>query len=68
VVEQTGKKWKAIQLLGALGAIAGTIVTFRGLAPNDDGGQSAPTAGFLILVAGLLVFLFGRLGGWWYHG
>jgi hypothetical protein len=21
-----------------------------------------------ILVGGIVVFLFGRLGGWWYHG
>ena len=67
VVEQTGKGWKAVQLVGALPAIGGVVAMLVGM----DGGasQSGLTAfGLLAALVGPLVFAFGRAGAWWFHG
>ena len=67
LIEQTGKLWKAVQLFGALASIAGTVTACAGI--NAGNGSSSTTpVGFLILVLGLVVFVVGRIGGWWYHG
>ncbi len=68
-VELTAKKWKGIQLIGAFGCIASECVLFSAIVPGNE------TVVTMLLVVGgfgflfsLLIFLYGRIGAWWYHG
>jgi hypothetical protein len=67
-IEATGKLWKAVQLLGALSAIAGAVAMVVGFNQGGAGGENPAAIGILLLLAGLLAFLVGRIGGWWFHG
>lgn len=58
--EQTGKRYKAIQLMGTFLAIIGAI-----LLTVDP---TLAAGGSLCLFIGLTLFLIGRVGGWWHHG
>lgn len=65
VIEETGKRWKRMQVYGALGAIVGVSVATVG------GAQEAGTTitiGVLLLVAGVGAFVTARIGAWWHHG
>lgn len=57
-VQQTAKKYKGVQALGAMVAIAGMITMI--------GGEG--TTGAFMLVFGFAIFLGARLGAWWGHG
>lgn len=59
-IEQTGKGWKALQLLSSLACIGGAITLI--FAP-----EHLPI-GILLLVIGIPMFLFARMGAWWFHG
>jgi hypothetical protein len=70
-VEQTGKFWKSQMLLSALTCIAGVIVSAVGYQATMNGPQpGGPLApiGVLMVFAGLLWFIFARIGAWWNHG
>ncbi len=56
-IEQTGKKWKGFQLVCAMLAIVGALMS----------GISIDGAIFLILV-GIIGFTIARVGAWWQHG
>lgn len=64
LIEQTGKQWKVIQLLGFLVCIVGVVVSCGSLGAEN----TFKLPGFLILLAGLIVFMLGRFGAWWHHG
>lgn len=72
VVEQTGKQWKALQLFGGLGVAVGTVMLCSGLATAGNKGwkQQEPAfdIGCGIAIVGIVVFLIGKIGGWWHHG
>ena len=57
VIEQTGKKWKALQLFGGLAVVAGIITVF-----------AVPALGAILLVIGLVLIIYGRTMAWWHHG
>ncbi len=63
-IERTGKSWKACQLVGAIGLMisVGACMTSGGF--DADGSEQ------YIFLAGFsgLLFIIGRVGGWWYHG
>ena len=74
--EATGKGWKFCQLLGALGTIACgawlvVLVVSHATSPDVTDSSVAGAASALALL-GLLVsfvvFIFGRIGAWWFHG
>jgi len=56
-IEQTGKAWKAAQLLGAVVLLVGIV---WGMA-----GGGLPSA--ILGVCGLVAYIVGRTGAWWYH-
>lgn len=65
VTEQTGKGWKSIQALGVVLAAIGWGV----LCSGATSGNSSAFGIFLFSgVVGGGLFLFGRIGAWWYHG
>jgi hypothetical protein len=57
-IEQTGKEWKAIQVIGGFGVVVGVICVMA----------EAAEIGLALAVAGFLMFICGRLGAWWCHG
>ncbi|MEK6608209.1 MAG: hypothetical protein AABZ30_11145 [Myxococcota bacterium] len=65
VIEQTGKKWKRLQVLGTIGAITGIPIACAGFASDSSTGG---TLGIGAVVLGFIVFLIGRIGAWWHHG
>lgn len=71
-VEAPGKGWKAIQGVGCLGVIAGMVLFGIGLstirAGRDRGDAALGAAGMVILLLSLPIWLFGRIGAWWFHG
>ena len=62
-VQATGKKWKALQFVGALLLGVGLLTTCALLAVG-----STPDSAAWIATVGLGFYLSGRLGGWWFHG
>jgi len=71
-IERTGKKWKALMLIGALMFIGGTGTCMVGMSAEAQS-QSSLLAGlgvigFLVAALGLSTFVVGRICGWWYHG
>lgn len=61
-IQQTSKKWKAVQLGGAIMAIGGTCGSFAG-------GKPESVAFYILCVFfGLVLFVIGRIGAWWFHG
>jgi len=69
-IELTGKRWKALQLIGGSGFVAGLFfwaaVAGGNYSPefNSVGRIATP----LLIFGGLLLYSIGRIGGWWYHG
>lgn len=66
VIEQTSKKWKGHQLLGAALLVIGTVTCFGGAA-EEGGGGTTVTVGTIMATVGLLWFIVARFGAWWYH-
>ncbi len=65
-IEQTGKLWKFIQLVGVLGVLVGTGMIFVMLL---DGCSPAVGAwGTVAVLLGLPIWAIGRVGAWWFHG
>jgi hypothetical protein len=56
-VELTSKKFKAAQLLGAVGIVAGMIIMTQDR-----------SLGLIIMLIGLAVALYGVLAAWWFNG
>lgn len=67
--QSTGKIWKMIQLVGAGIAIWGTVSCMSSITQDVSGNITiSPSGGSVaLLVGGIVVFLFGRIGGWWFH-
>jgi hypothetical protein len=47
--------------------LIGTLTTIGGVAVAASGGKSVAD-GILLIFLGLIVFMVGRIGGWWFHG
>ena len=56
--QQTGKKYKGLQLLGA-GMVCAGVVACTAKEPGAASG---------LMLIGLIVFLGARIGAWWNHG
>jgi len=63
-IEATGKKWKMMQLCGA----ALIALGFVGLCSASSGAASSADANpAWMLLAGLVLTVWGRVGAWWNH-
>lgn len=67
VIEQTAKKWKAMQLHGVLGTLAGAALsaTLAALGVMGIWWYAIPIG---IVVGSLAYYSYGRFCAWWYHG
>ncbi len=57
-IQQTAKKWKLLQLLGALAFAIGLLLGFF----------SAAMIGLVLACVGAAVYFVGKVAAWWYHG
>lgn len=67
IIEATSKTWKTLQLAGGIVlvlAIPTCIVTTIAARPGE---AASPVAAWCVL-GGMILWLLGRIGGWWYHG
>ena len=72
-IQLTSKKWKAIQLIGAIGACIGSIsmgsaVDFISINDITIMNKLLMDSGIFLALTGLTVFIVGRIGAWWNHG
>ena len=61
VIEQTGKRWKGYGCLGLLGVLAGFGMMFGFF------GEGMIAYGIITFAVGVLFYLLGKVGSWWYH-
>ena len=69
-VEQTGKKWKLCQLLGAIPTFLGIGFCYLGIYPAMLGSSLSlklVIGGGIMAALGFGLYLYGRLGEWWNH-
>jgi len=64
-IEATGKKWKLAKLLGVLGLGLGVLLVIGGLSTEAP---TLGTVGLFLVLGGLMSYILGRVGAWWYHG
>lgn len=62
-IEQTGKQWKMLQLVGGILLVGSLVSAIWAL----DGSEMAAMATILLFAGGFTMAVIGRLGGWWYH-
>lgn len=62
-IEQTGKQWKILQLVGGLLLVGSLLSVIWAL----DGSETATMAMILLFAGGFTMAVIGRLGAWWYH-
>lgn len=57
-IEATSKKWKMVQLVGAVALVGGLV----GLLVDPSVGA------VMAITGGFFMYLLGRLCGWWFNG
>lgn len=62
-IEATGKVWKLLTLLSMVTMIIGIVYLIQ----NGAEGVKAGLA-MIVIMAGLFMAIFARIGGWWCHG
>ena len=66
VIEQTGKKWKAIRVLSGLSTLTCAVILAFMLSDGASDG-SPPTLTIIVLAVSFGLYVFGRVGTWWNH-
>jgi len=62
-VEGTGKIWKALQLAGVVITLIGIVACMAAMQTSG----SDPVVSSIVGFGGLGLYIFGRIGAWWYH-
>jgi hypothetical protein len=57
-VEQTGKSWKSLQMVGVVLMCVGTVTC----------AAHQPEASAGLWLGGFFAYVLGRVGAWWNHG
>lgn len=65
VIEATSKKWKTIQLIGAIGLFGGILISLLGLVADF---LPVFVVGFVGTIAATAIYVYGRAMAWWHHG
>lgn len=63
-IQETGKEWKGLQLIGGIMAIFGVPIAMLG-------GLVVPAlsyASLTVMLAGMGMFTYARMMAWWHHG
>ena len=70
-VEQTGKGYKALMVIGVLFILIGCIAMGVAASAGESGNPNADGAGGIglaLVILGFILSLFARIGAWWNHG
>jgi hypothetical protein len=65
VIEQTGRTWKHVRVLGWLLISVGVLVLLEGWAADHSRGLAV---GWDLGLMGVACLWISRAGAWWYHG
>lgn len=65
IIEQTGRRWKAVRALGWLLISVGAVVLVAELAADDSRDAAV---GVWTGLAGVACLWISRAGAWWYYG
>lgn len=65
-IEATGKRWKKMQVTGAFLAIGGIFFAIAIGGSTDIGAFTG--IGVIAFLAGIVMFVWARIGAWWHHG
>lgn len=65
VIEQTAKKWKAIQAAGLVVVVIAAAILAVGM---RLGSQAVTLTGVGVLIVGIGIHWAGRAIAWWHHG
>lgn len=65
-VEQTGKSWKALQLLAVVGLVWAII--WGSMLPETKKGVAMDVRPILLGVGSFAALVLAKLGAWWNHG
>lgn len=60
--EQTGKAWKVVQIVGLV-AVVGSLTYCTQTTSTQD-----MVHGWTIGILGVVAYIVGKAGAWWYHG
>lgn len=61
LIEQSAKKWKAVQLAGGIAIIVGLLL---GMTVRSGLG----VFGVALALVGIIAFVYGKIARWWHHG
>lgn len=64
-IQKTGKAWKLMTLIGVLSILAGAVIVTIGVV-QPAAAMLLP--GAMLLAAGVPIWIFARMGAWWFHG
>ena len=64
-IEQTGKEYKTLQVLGTVVAVLGAVFLGANVAEGNEAGFAV---GAILTVLGLVLAIAGKIGAWWHHG
>lgn len=65
-IAATPKKWKEVSGCGLVIAAIGGLLLIHNVV--DHGRDASRGVWSIIIVVGLVVYLFGQIGAWWNHG
>jgi zinc-ribbon domain len=65
LIEQTAKRWKAVQMYGVAGMLLGLLFVFAAI--GSESFAVSMLAG-LVTAAGIAIYSVGRIAAWWHHG
>jgi DNA-directed RNA polymerase subunit RPC12/RpoP len=60
--QQTAKRYKGFQLVGSIAFAVGLVWLFAAPEPGSK------AVGVIIAIVGMILYLYGRIAGWWQHG
>lgn len=68
--QQTGKKYKGLQIVGALLLISGFVAMIVNASSSgaEPPGAAAVGVPVLMIIAGIALWIGGRFFAWWRHG
>lgn len=64
-IQQTSKGWKSVQAIGLGVFVLGAVGLFMAVMQEQ---QAIAVGACVVAGVGVLVYVYGRLGGWWHHG
>lgn len=65
-IEATGKKWKLMKLFGVVLIVLGFAGLCSAVSNTSPSGEGSAATGIMLL-AGLILTIWGRFGAWWHH-